>query len=405
MKVGVIGAGFSGFVVSILLKRKGIDVLLIEHTDSPLKKVLSTGAGKCNYTNKVQDENKYFPKEAFEIIKKFDHQEAIKFFDSVGIIPLYKENYVYPSSEQAKSIRDVLVLEAKSLQLEILYNEKIIDIFEKDRFLLSFESGRELEFDKLIFATGSKAFSKSGSDGSALKLLKKLKIRYNEFYPALLGLAAKEKKFLKTSHGVRQKAKAKLFVSNELIQEDFGEIQFVENRISGIPIFNLSARANKEIKSGKEVYIELDLLKDVEDKIKFLEERMKLTSLKTAKDLGLGFINDKLFKAILNRAGIKEELKKEEFSKKDIEVLASLLNKLRFNILYTEDFEKAQVCTGGVPFFDLDDNLEHEKLRNLYFVGEIVDVDAICGGYNLQWGFSSASVVSSSINKSKSKSR
>ena len=360
MKILVIGGGASGLYFSILAARNSLDISIIEQGAELGKKILSTGNGRCNYTNKKQSIKEYYNNEkAYSIIEKYSADKTIDFFRSLGVEPL----------------------EIKCI--DYLKDKKIYRVYTREN--------KKLDFETIIFASGSKAFPISGSDGSSLELLRNLQIEYREFSPALCPVYLEEKNFFKVATGVRTMAKASLIVENEFILDDYGQVQITDYGLSGIPIFQLSPKLSKALSERKDVNINIDFLPQVVDKINFLKTRLNIENIRYAKNLLRGVLNDKLSLAILKRAGIKENKSKEELSDKDIEVLAKLLETSKFKAIRMSGFEKAQVCTGGIPLENLSENLEYEN--NLFFIGEIVDVDAMCGGYNLQWAFSSAALV------------
>lgn len=399
MKILVIGGGASGLYFAIKAARNGLDVSLIEHKDELGKKILSTGNGRCNYTNKLQNIEAYYGNEkAFNIIKKYSSDKSIEFFRSLGVESLDRENYIYPYSEQASQIRQVLVSELENLNVKLYLSSKIEKIeYKNQAYNIFLNSLKYLKFDKIIFATGSKAFPVSGSDGSSLKLLKDLGVKYRDFAPALCPVYCMEKNFFKLAAGVRTMAKASLFVDEKFILSDYGQIQITDYGLSGIPIFQLSPKIASNIQKEKELSISIDFLPHISDKISFLENRLSLKHIEQAKHLLLGVLNDKLAQALLKRSGIRENKALKELTKKDIEVLAKIISFSKFVPFKMADFNKAQVCSGGVSLDSLSENLEYGK--GLFFIGELVDVDAKCGGYNLQWAFSSANLVADFLKK------
>lgn len=403
MKILVIGGGASGLYFSILAARNSLDISIIEQGAELGKKILSTGNGRCNYTNKKQSIKEYYNNEkAYSIIEKYSADKTIDFFRSLGVEPLDREGYIYPYSEQAGQVRQALVSEIERLGVKVYLDTKIkcIDYLkDKKTYRVYTRENKKLDFETIIFASGSKAFPISGSDGSSLELLRNLQIEYREFSPALCPVYLEEKNFFKVATGVRTMAKASLIVENEFILDDYGQVQITDYGLSGIPIFQLSPKLSKALSERKNVHINIDFLPQVVDKINFLKSRLNIENIGYAKNLLRGVLNDKLSLAILKRAGIKENKLKEELSDKDIEVLAKLLESSKFKAIRMSGFEKAQVCTGGIPLENLSENLEYEN--NLFFIGEIVDVDAMCGGYNLQWAFSSAALVTDFLTNKK----
>ncbi len=405
MRLGIIGGGAAGLCLAVQAARLGIEVLMVEHMDMLGKKILSTGNGRCNYGNRVQEQDCYYGNEAaFRLTESFSYEDSLAFFNSLGVYPLEREGYVYPFSEQASAIRNALLMEIRRLGVTVYTRSDVRKLEREKGFCIHIESRQEeevkhyrLRTDYLAFATGSKAFPKSGSDGSALVFLKQWGIPYRDFAPALCPLPVAELPFLKRSAGVRTMARLSLWVEKENIREEYGQMQLTERALSGIPVFQLACKAQRALQEGKKAEIAVDYLPFVEDKLSFLEERISSGFFEQAGDLGNGILADKLFSALLHRAGIRENKKAADLSEKDRRMLAALLGNSRYTLRESLDFEKAQVCTGGIPLEALQESLESKTVPGLYFAGEILDVDAICGGYNLHWAWASATRAARAI--------
>ena len=401
MNLLIVGAGASGMSLGIMAARNGINVSIVEHNKELGKKILSTGNGRCNFTNSCQSLEKYYGNEiAFDIINKFSYEDTLHFFESMGIFALDREGYIYPNSEQASQVREAFALELERLGVVLHTDAELRDIksnMDKNTYTAILSNSLRLDFDNIAFACGSKAFPKSGSDGSILALLNKLNIKYNEFLPALCPLYCSEKSFFKLASGVRVMAKVKLFTERKKLLEDYGQLQITDYGLSGIPVFQLSSKVSRALHKNEKVEIFVDFLPEIKDKYALLKSRLTLLNLKLAKHLGLGLLPDKLFFALLKRGGIRENKALCDFNNKDIEVLAALTENSKFTVEKTADYDKAQVCTGGVPISDLSENLEHKEKKSIFFVGEIIDADAMCGGYNLQWAWSTSACAARAL--------
>lgn len=400
MKVGIVGGGAAG-IMSALFACKGNDeVTVIEHNDKLLKKILSTGNGKCNFTNtKLEPSNYHYNERAIKFIERFNQFDTIKFFNSIGVIEYIRDGYTYPNSEQAASIRNSLLMELERYDANILLNTYVTEISKnKDVFTMEIcnaadKSKSKLYFDKIIIATGLKAAPKLGSDGSFFPILKKLNIKYKPVLPALCGISLDNKNFFKITSGVRAKGKISVYARNVELASDFGELQFSDTGISGIPTFQVSRYVSIAIDKKDEVRVSLDMFSHLGSIENILNERKKIPSFVTMEDIGNGLINSKLWLGILGLADIRADLKIKKCDNKSFERLISICKEMKFNVKCTGDFDKAQVCTGGIDLGDVDDNLMHMDIKSLYFAGEILDVDGICGGYNLQWAWTSGYIA------------
>ena len=266
MKVGIVGGGAAG-IMSALFACKGKDeVTVIEHNDKLLKKILSTGNGKCNFTNtKLEPSNYHNNERAIKFIEIFNQFDTIKFFNSIGVIEYIRDGYTYPNSEQAASIRNSLLMELERYDVNILLNTYVTDISkDEDVFTLCVcnandKTKSKLYFDKIIIATGLKAAPKLGSDGSFFPILKKLDIKYKPVLPALCGISLDGKNFFKITSGVRAKGKISVSVRDEEVASDFGELQFSDTGISGIPTFQVSRYVSIALDKKEEVRVSLDM--------------------------------------------------------------------------------------------------------------------------------------------------
>ena len=315
------------------------------------------------------------------------------------MVEYIKDGYVYPNSEQAASIRNALLMELGRYDVKILLNTYVKDINKNsDVFQLNIcntenKNIKKLYFDKIIIATGLMAAPKLGSDGSFLPLLKRLNIKYNTCLPALCGISLDNKNFFKTASGVRAKGKISVIVDGKTEAGDFGELQFSDTGISGIPTFQISRYVSLYLNKNKKVTIRLDMFSHIGDIEKILNNRTKIPSFRTMEDMGNGLINAKLWLGILKMAYIKADLDIKKCDKKSFLRLVEICKNMDFTALKSGDFDKSQVCTGGISLDLMDNNLMYKGIKNLYFAGEILDVDGICGGYNLQWAWTSGYIA------------
>jgi len=390
--VGIIGAGAAGIIAGIVMSRSGVKVTILEHSDKFAKKLLLTGNGKCNLTNKCLDVTKLYSSDrefvssALEII---DVDYVIEFYKSCGIFTYEKNGLVYPLSNQASVVVKLLLDELENNKVKLKLNQEILSVTHNEKFIVSV-SGYDYEFDDLLIATGGKSYSETGSDGSFYKKISGLGHTIVKPLPALTPLFTDNLEFLKEASGVRTNVSLKL-ICEENCYESFGELQIVSKGLSGICIFDISRFAIKELNNKRKVCIICDFLPNI-DELELIENLRgcKLEHPTRSDELILsGFINSKLAKAIV-----------QCYPKKNIEEYASILKNFKQNVIGYDEFSHAQVTTGGV---DVDEivplTMESKICKNLYFAGEVIDVDGICGGYNLQWAATSAILAANAIIK------
>lgn len=365
MKIIIIGAGASGITAAINLKRlnPNDEVLIIEHLDKPLKKILATGNGKCNLGNaNINLHN--FKNEKFveNIIVNYDYK---KFFESINIKTKLIGDLAYPVSESAVSVREALLNECRKLHIKINVSEKLID-YKVTKNILVITDKATYVADKLILAGGLKSSPKLGSDGSVITILNKHGYHIAPLNPGLSPLKTKEN--TKSIDGVRCKANVSLFLNDKLIHKENGEVLFKDHGLSGIVIFNTMSIISRNNEKAK-IYI--DLLPDYKENE--LNEYLKNHSMD---ELLLAFINPKISDYLLNR--FKKSL-----------TINSIKN-LEFNFDSSYGFDFSQVTVGGVLINEVNENLMSKKEEKVYIIGELLDVDGPCGGYNLTWAFASA---------------
>ncbi len=377
---------------AIAMARKGVEVTLYEHSDRVGKKLLSTGNGKCNISNTDRDLKHYHGDSKFiaEVFEKMPFDAAISFLTGLGIYTKNKNGYLYPNSEQAAAVNDVLRHALKRYGVKLFTETKIKSISplkEGEGFLLITDKGRET-CDKLVIAAGSKAAPKSGSDGSGYELAEALGHKVVTVLPALCALKSNDSA-CKAIAGVRTDALVRLFVDGRELARDRGEVQFTDYGISGIPVFQLSYLAVRAIYSKKKVRAVIDLMPELsmEYLIEYLTGRKREDESKTAAEFLIGMLNKNLALLIIKKSNLKSDISMEKVSEEEIKDIAFNIKELQFEITGYNSFDKAQICQGGVTTKELSSNLESCFHKGLFFAGEIIDVNGDCGGYNLTWAF------------------
>lgn len=415
----VIGGGASGMMAAITAARRGAKVAILEQNDRLGKKLLSTGNGKCNYTNENQDSVFYHseqPERVQQVLEQFPLSETLEFFRELGVFPLVKKGGIYPNSEQASAVLDALRFEVERLGVLVKTEEKAkrLESVEKG-FRIYTLSGVEMG-KRVILAAGSKASSIAGCDGSGYQLAGQLGHKLVEPLPALVQLCGKED-FYKGLQGVRMQAKIRLFTEDEkkeqgkradaasenlslecgkLLAEDKGELQLTSYGVSGIPVFQVSRFASKALNRRQKVWLLIDFLpgfseEDLKSELKRLMNRNKTRKME---ELLNGMVNKKLAIVLLKRCQIKPSVLCGQTDGKAVERLVSMIKEFPTQIVKTNGFREAQICCGGIDLAQVNgENLESCKVPGLYFAGECLDVDGACGGYNLQWAWASGFVA------------
>lgn len=389
----VIGGGASGMMAALTASEKtGKRILILEQNDKLGKKLLQTGNGRCNLTNLKMDldcfcrENADF---AMRVIHDFDEKAVMDFFIEAGLLLHNRQGYVYPYSDQAVSVNDVLKLLIRKRNISVSYETVVEQISKTDCFHVKTNRG-EFLCEKLILATGGRAYPKTGSDGSGYELAKSMGHRIVTPLPALTSLFCDFKGQKKIS-GVRCDGTVTLTAEGEVLGRQRGEIQMTDYGISGIPVFQISRYAVQALEKGKKTVCEIDFLPDYDEKQveKMIFSRFSAREF-TAGECLSGLLHKKISEMLLRESDIVAEKKASKISLERLSKLADLIKHFAFSITDYKDFSFGQVCQGGVSVEELDAaTMESGLVKNLFVCGELADVDGICGGYNLQWAWSS----------------
>lgn len=402
LDVIVIGAGASGMMAAITAARRGKSVAILERMNKPGKKILATGNGKCNFTNNNMDTSCFHGNIQLiqSVLSRFSKEEALSFFHEIGIWPKEKNGYYYPNSGQAVSVAEALKHELDRLQVPVYLEQEVLDLFP-DKYGFQIKTVQtSYTCRNVIIASGLLAAPKLGSDGSMFSLIKELGHRFVPVLPALCGFYAKGMHFSKVA-GVRCDANLTLKIDGNTAATEQGELQLADYGISGIPVFQISSPAVRALYEKKSVTVVIDFLPDISLETLNTEFAMRIGKCETdenADRLLRGLLNQKLIPVLLKYAGIRSDEPLKNISLEKLERLSAGIHDYPVTLEKVRDFEFAQVCTGGIRTEEINEKtLESRLLSGLYFAGEILDVDGICGGYNLQWAWSSGYVAGCSV--------
>ena len=408
----IVGGGASGLVAAITAKDFGIDVAIVEGTDRVGKKILTTGNGRCNISNNCikppfinyHSSNSDFQ---FTALDKLSLEDTKNFFLSLGLpIVALPTGKLYPQSLQASSVVDILKMAIEDRNIPLYTNCKIKDIHKGKKFKLSTtnEEYKLFTANKVILACGGKTAPKTGSDGSGYNIAKSFGHSITSLVPGIVQLKLGYP-HLKALSGVKFDGYVTLLINDEVVKKDFGEILFTDYGISGPPILQISALASQSTFVKKQTEVVVDLLPSYsKDELQdFLECHFAVLSHRPIINALVGVIHKKIIPILLKECGITNlQMPCYELSWKEKMKLVNTLKSWKFTCTGTNDFNQAQVTVGGVNTKDINCNtLESKLVPNLYFCGEILDVHGDCGGFNLQWAWSSGYTVATSIAENK----
>ena len=394
-EIVIIGGGASGLVAAITAAKQGKRVTILEKNNIIGKKILVTGNGRCNYFNQDQNIEHYRsenPELLEKLITKSNLEKVLQFFEEIGIEPKIKNGYYYPYSNQAESIQNALITEINNLDIEIKNEIEVKEIKKQnDKFIIT-TNEQSITADIVIIATGSKSAPKTGSDGIGYEICKKLGHTIIKPLPALVQLKGNEKYF-KEWNGIRADVTISLYEDNKHIAQETGEIQLTDYGISGICVMNLSGRVARGLYNGKKEYVKINFLNGLnlqtpDQFIEFMNKRNNTMKNRTISELLEGIINYKLVNVLLKKSKIQNNTKWNQLLEQQKIEIAKNIVELKIEITDTNSYDKSQVCSGGIPLNEIDTNtMESKKVKGLYIIGELLDCDGDCGGYNLTWAW------------------
>ena len=392
MKIVIVGGGAAGLFAAMNIKKDTNEVIILEKNDEVGKKILVTGNGRCNLWNDDMDTSKYNSSNK-ELLDSFINEEIIsETFTTLSKYYEYKNKngYYYPYSNKAATVRDILLSECNKRGVEIITNYDVNTI-KKDNE--SFIINDDIKCDKLIISTGGKSFDITGSDGKMLDILEDLGHEIVKPLPSLVPLYADES-YLNKWNGIRCDATVTSIVDGEKVRSEQGELQLTDNGLSGICVFNISREIVDALNKGKNASVEISFM-NKGDIISYFKDNYEN---QTVHEILLKYFDKKLMKVLLDKMEINERAYFKSLTSKELSRLEKYLTQFSINITGYGNFNKAQVTQGGVSLKDVNpDTLESNKVKDLYLIGEVLDIDGLCGGYNLGFAWMSATKVSDSI--------
>lgn len=367
-------------------------IYILEQKDALGKKLLATGNGRCNLTNENMspsffrsDHNAIVP----QILERFDYKDTLGFFAELGLMTKSRDGYIYPRSDQAQTLVNLLIGEVKNQKVIIKTGTKALKVRHKNNVFEIQTEKEVLKADALILSCGGKAQPELGSDGSSYEFAKSLGHHLSPVVPSLVPLKVKNFSFKKAS-GVRAQAKVSALIKGQCVASDTGELQITAYGLSGIPIFQISRYVAKALYEEIAVKVAVDFLPELscEDFYLWIHQQTKSRGDHTLVAFLTGIFNGKLVTEFLKKSHLPGGIPIQDLKKSQWDKLIATIKNQEFLIEDTMGFQRAQVCAGGVLTTEVSPlNLESNYIKNLYLTGELLDVDGICGGYNLQWAF------------------
>lgn len=396
----IIGAGASGLMAAAAAASKGARVALLEHKDDIGKKILATGNGRCNFTNTDMSVNKFHGSKALikNGLSQFNYSDTICFFKELGIPAYDNAGYIYPNSRQAASVVAAFRMELMRLHVDVKTGINITDIKPADDrtgYCIQTDKG-SFKSKRLIIACGLTASPKLGSDGSLFRQIEALGHHIQKPLPALCGFSCDGLNFKKIT-GVRCDTTVASVIDGQMTEQNTGELQLADYGISGIPVFQISSLMSRALDKGQKVEVIIDFLPAFsDDELNgYIKDRsITTTDNRSLNEMLNGLLNNKLLLELIHKSGVSPDKKGRLLTDDDCKSLTRSIKHTAVSVKKPRGVEFAQVCAGGIYTKEIDVRTLESKIHpGLYFCGELLDVDGICGGYNLQWAWTSGYIA------------
>lgn len=405
-EVVIIGGGPSGMLCAAAIKEKAkeeINVTIVERLEKIGKKLLATGNGKCNFTNKAVASKKYNnPKFVGPVLKQYGYKEIVNYLETLGLLSKeITEGRIYPYTESATTILEILRLHLNKLNVVIKTNYEVNKIVYKNNKYQIYNKNQHnyhIEGDYIVFACGGCAAPILGSNGSGYHLLKPFKVKITDLQPGLVGLTSDPNLF-KPLNGLRFKSNVSIVEkkTKKVLWNEFGEVQYKAEGVSGIVIMQASSFIAR---NPGHYYLTLDYMNEMshDELVKLLIKQKELFNDLESNNFLTGILPKMIGKTIIKKASIDLNGYVKDLTKANITKIATLIKCFPVEIKGNYGFERAQVTVGGVALNEIDpENLKIKKMKNAYICGEMMNIDGECGGYNLQWAMASGYLVGSMI--------
>ncbi|MBQ6554760.1 MAG: NAD(P)/FAD-dependent oxidoreductase [Firmicutes bacterium] len=406
-KIIVIGGGPAGMLAAGLAAQRGMDVTLLEKNEKLGKKLFITGKGRCNVTNNAAPEtlianivsNPYFLYSAFY---SFTSQDTMAFFEKMGI-PLKTErgNRVFPVSDKSSDIIKGLKRFLDENGVKIKLNTKVSGLICEESEIKGVElGGKKLFADAVVIATGGLSYPSTGSDGDGYKFAKKCGHSVTKLYPSLVPLKIKEKWCAELMGLSLKNVSADFRLNGKSVYRDMGEMMFTHFGITGPLVLTGSAYLTRALSEGKTAEVVIDLKPALDEKTldnRILKDFAKYTN-KSLKNALNELLPQKLIPVLVDISGIDPEKKVNGITREERQKLLSLLKGLRLTVTAASGFNEAVITSGGINVDEIDPSTMQSKIvKNLFFCGEVIDIDAFTGGFNLQIAFSTAYLAGTNV--------
>lgn len=393
--VMIIGGGAAGLMAACDLSEKGWRVAVMEKQDRVGRKLLSTGNGRCNFTNINATAGDYHgaTMAVRQALKAWPPKKILALFESIGIPGVADEaGRVYPMSGQAASLLDALRLYAEEMGAEILTGFSVTRLKgQQGHFTALAEDGRQVEAALTLLCTGGLAAPKLGACGDGYRILESLGHRITPRFPAIAALKTPPEP-VRGLKGIRAGAEITMMAGDKVLRQETGEILFAESGISGIAAMQLARSYGQAQRSGKKCHVKINFLPPTINALQWLKARKNALSRRSLEDFLNGAVHKRLGQTLVKAAGIAPLSRlAQSLTQNEMQALTNVLSGWEVPVTGVQGFDQAQVTAGGADLKDFDvRSMQSIKVPGLFAAGEVLDVDGDCGGFNLQWAWASA---------------
>ncbi|MBQ3796305.1 MAG: aminoacetone oxidase family FAD-binding enzyme [Butyrivibrio sp.] len=406
-KIIVIGGGAAGMCAAVYAARNGADVTIIEKNTQLGKKLSMTGNGRCNFSNLNMNAGMYnssAEKRMKGWLSVYGVLDVINFFKSLGIVIKSEDGYLYPVSGQAQTVVDAFRNELKRLGVKVVYGEqaksvsviKGNDAENPDNETYSVVTNlNSYEAERVIIATGGLSGAKSTmSTGDGYYICKQLGMSIKDTYPALVGFKADDCEIM-PENGVRCTAEISFLLGTEVVAKEYGELQLTSDGVSGIPVMQASGKVVRLLQEGKPIFASINFFPDYdeEDFLSLEKEMLRLRDNRSLLEFLNGFHNSQINEMVIKRMKMGSTMKMKNISESMVISIFDSYRNFKIKLKDSYGYQKSQVTSGGVSLGDIRDDMTVVSHNGIFVVGELADVDGRCGGYNLQWAFTSGSIA------------
>ncbi len=396
-KILIAGGGAAGMCAAIYAARNGADVTIIEKNNQLGKKLSMTGNGRCNLSNLDMSEKKYnlaAERRMKEWLSVYGVLDVINFFKSLGVVVKSEDGYLYPVSGQASTVVAAFENEIQRLGIKVVYGEQVksVQVGSKYRLVTNMNT---YEGDKIILATGSLSGAKSTmSTGDGYYICKNLGLTIKDTYPALVGFKCCKDEIMPDA-GVRSIAEITFFIGAEEIAKEYGELQLTKDSISGIPVMQASNKVVRFLEEKKPIVASINFFPDYDeaDYLSLGKEMLRLRDSRTLHEFLNGYHNSNINDMIIKKMKMSPSMKMKNISESMVLSIFDTYRNFKIRLESSLGYQQSQVTSGGVSLGDIRDDMTIKDNAGIFVVGELLDVDGRCGGYNLQWAWTSGSIA------------